>query len=57
MMSMMTALVLFRDEMQGEICSECRDLRKNFNAADRPQKHSPQGSIQNTPAGVAPLVV
>ena len=44
---MMAALVLLRDEMQGEVCSECLDLRKGLNAADRPQlsleNASPQG--------------
>jgi hypothetical protein len=36
-------LALLRDEMQGEVCSECLDLRKGFNAADRPQNTSPLG--------------
>jgi len=39
----MAALALLRDEMQGEACSECLDLRKGFNAAGRPQKPSPKG--------------
>ena len=43
---MMTALELLLDEMQGEACSECRDLRKGFNAADRSQKPSPLGFDQ-----------
>jgi len=33
---MMAALALSWDEIQGEVCSECLDLRKDFNAADRP---------------------
>lgn len=41
--SMMAALGLLRDEMQGEVCSECLDLRKGFNAAGHPQKPSPKG--------------
>ena len=40
---MMTALMLLRDEMEGEACHECRDLRKGFNAAARLQKFSPKG--------------
>jgi len=39
----MAALALLRDEVQGEVYSECLDLRKGFNAADHPQKPSPKG--------------
>jgi len=39
--SIMAALALLQDQMQGEVCSECLDLRKDFNTAGRPQKTSP----------------
>jgi len=39
----MAAPRLFRDEMQGEACCECRDLRKGFNAVGRPKKLQPEG--------------
>jgi len=49
---MMAALALLRDEMQGEVCSECLDLRKAFNAAYRSQKPSPHGVGQKYPLPV-----